>query len=67
MTKHNIKIISEGMSQNTQVLVGPNDLKLDGVTKIVIHPISVDQIVTATLTFEQVQLDVKAEWDPDSE
>lgn len=55
------------MSQNTQVLVGPNDLKLDGVTKIVIHPISVDQIVTATLTFEQVQLDVKAEWDPDSE
>ena len=66
MSKHSIKIVNEtGDANDTQVLVGKNDLKLDGVTKIVLHPIEVGETIKATLTFEKVQLDVKAEWDPD--
>ena len=68
MTKHSIRIVNEtGNSNDTQVLVGPNNLKLDGITKIVLHPVEVDGTVKATLSFDRVQLDIKAEWDSDNE
>lgn len=64
MSKQSIRIVNEtGNSNETLVLVGPNDLKLDGVTKIVLHPVEVNGTIKATLTFDKVQLDVKAEWD----
>ena len=52
----NVKIISNGSSQSTQVKVG-NEY-INGITKIVISPIEVDGLVSATITINAVALDL---------
>ena len=55
-----IKIVSDGISTNTKVLV--NDIPLQGVTQIEIIPInSYNSIVTAKIEFEFVELEILAE------
>lgn len=55
-----IRIISNGTGFATRVL-NTNGEEINGVTKIEIEPITANGQVTATLTFENVELEIKAE------
>lgn len=55
----NIKIISDGTAQGTQVKLG--DALLTAITKIEINPISPGGTVTAVLTVDRVALEMELE------
>ena len=55
-----IKIVSNGVGHSTQVL-DSDGKQIEGVTKVEIDPITPNELVTARLTFEFVELEIKAE------
>jgi len=54
-----MKIISDGTGVGT-VVMGDDGKKLDNVTKIEINPIENHTLVTAKLTFQDVELQIIA-------
>ena len=56
ITLGNIRIVSNGTPTGTKVYAG--DTLLSGVNKIVIHPITSDNFVTADITFFGAAFDI---------
>ena len=63
MGKNSITIISDGNMMHTTVL-NHEDKPIKGMTAITIHPLyAEDKLVTATIEFTNVSLEIKAAWE----
>lgn len=59
-----IKIISDGTSFNTKVL-NHDGTEIEGITSVTIDPITINSLVTVSMTFINVALEIQADWNSD--